>query len=895
MAPSAADGPADPTGPGQHGPTVGSQTGNSQPANKPPASKPPASKPPANKPPSGTASGGAAPGDMAAGDAIPGGAAPEADQPEGDRPGVADPRPTGPSLRTRLRAVVAVLLLSGAAAGAMIYASFSTVEQQLSAVAVQALPAVTQALHLSDSAIATAAALPRLVDAPSQSARESAFAVAYGLAGELRDQLADISIGNDQPAIEDTIIGPIRSTTDALIANLEAQNDMMDNQLNLAAIGRRIRLDAEAPRAALRSALWPLLSSFDTPEPLIQRADTLRRLSEAESALFSQITDAATVDGLQPIAAQLAQNRSNITQLLTTLPDNPGFAKVRAAGMLLTTNHQRAAEMLSHRRLQFDVDTEIAISVTESRGLIDELSRNIASLVHASEGIANAAATSARDDLAAARWWLIAIALLGPALPAAFIWFVFGPNITTRLDRLAAATRCIAAGDLKTPIPRPARDTMLRRDEIGDMTDALVVFRDAMVQLKASEASLRQSEALSNNSERRLRAILAGASAGIGLVDLTGHFAEINPAFRRITGYGDADLAKMTEADLTVDEDRLTSHQKIMDLLRGTVSSFHFEKRYRRADGTLIWVDISGSVLRGPEGQVDGLIFLAQDINERKQAEQELLERERELEDLNQQKNRFFSIIAHDLRSPFNAILGFAEILAQTDKTLSADKVTEYGQLLHGAARNLFDLLEQLLEWSRLQLDRVRFEPDAVDLKEAATLVLRAVKAQATQKGVDIVLDMVPTTAHADGGMIETVLRNLFGNAVKFTPSGGSVRITTAADPGPGRVGIVVADTGVGMTRTQTDDLFKMDRHQSTLGTDNEPGTGLGLLLCHELIGKHGGHIDVVSAPGEGSTFTVLVPAAGSVRPAEAAPTEPAHPSDPGAGTGGASPGDSRG
>lgn len=769
----------------------------------------------------------------------------------------------GPSLRTKLRAVVLVLMLSGGAAGAVIFTSFSTVESQLTEVADRALPTVMRALNLSETAVSTAAALPRLSAATTQSGRDAAFHEAVTQARRLRDLLTELADMSDRPGV----MGPMQNAARELVANVEAQNDLVRNRLDLAESGRQLRLTAETPRAVLRNNLTPLLSSPDLPDRAADQADELLRLVNSEAALFNQIANAANADWLRPIEAQLAQISGRLEEMLDELPQVASYEPIRRAVRTVLTNRQRAGALLAQQKLQFEVDTDIQAVVTESRALLDALSKGVGGLVDKADAAAEAATESTRRELISARAWLGLIALLGLVLPAGFVWFVFGPNITARLTRLADSTRRIAAGDLEAQIPHTPRRTLLLRDEIGEMTDSLAIFRDAMVRLKARETSLERSEALLSDSEQRLRAILSSASAGIGLVDLSGHFVEINPAFRRITGYDEQQLAGMTEDDLTADDDRLQSHQKIMDLLRGTVSSFHYEKRYRHAGGSLVWVDISGSVLRGPQGEVEGLIFLAQDINERKAAEQALKDREQELEELNHQKNRFFSIIAHDLRSPFNSILGFSEILADADRKLPPEKTREYAQVIRETARNVFELLEQLLEWARLQMNRVTFEPGPLDLREASRLAASATQAQAEQKGVAVSVDMPSLLAHADAGMIETVLRNLLGNAVKFTPSGGRISIVageTDAATDAGMVALAVRDTGVGMTEEQIDGLFRLDRHQSTPGTDNEPGTGLGLLLCRELIDKHDGRIRVESEPGTGTTFTIVLPAAGS-------------------------------
>jgi signal transduction histidine kinase len=230
------------------------------------------------------------------------------------------------------------------------------------------------------------------------------------------------------------------------------------------------------------------------------------------------------------------------------------------------------------------------------------------------------------------------------------------------------------------------------------------------------------------------------------------------------------------------------------------------------------------------------------------------------LERLNDHRNLLFGVISHDLKNPFNAILGYAELLERSAELLPPERLKEYVRNLREGARRAFDLVGNLLHWAQLQLESATLRPGSV---EVAPLVERCAEAQrgaAAVKGIEIAVEpaRVGLRIHADVAAAETVLRNLLANAVKFTPSGG--RVTVGARAVAGMVEIVVADTGVGIPENRLPTLFEIVAQRSTVGTGGESGTGLGLVLCRELTTRSGGRIEVESWPGRGSRFAVTLP-----------------------------------
>ena len=238
-----------------------------------------------------------------------------------------------------------------------------------------------------------------------------------------------------------------------------------------------------------------------------------------------------------------------------------------------------------------------------------------------------------------------------------------------------------------------------------------------------------------------------------------------------------------------------------------------------------------------------------------------LEESEDELQRLNASKDKFFSIIAHDLKSPFTALLGYTDILVQDFDELSNEEIKEFIGSLHETSRNVFQLLEGLLNWSRIQTGRMPYEPEIFDLDEICSLVVKLFGKNAERKNVEFKNQInAGIKVFADKEMINGVIRNLVSNAIKFTPTGGSLTIKSR-DLGNYHE-VSVCDTGVGISEKDIEKLFKIDIHHTTKGTENEMGTGIGLILCKELVEKNFGNIWVESEVNKGASFIFTIPKA---------------------------------
>ena len=269
-------------------------------------------------------------------------------------------------------------------------------------------------------------------------------------------------------------------------------------------------------------------------------------------------------------------------------------------------------------------------------------------------------------------------------------------------------------------------------------------------------------------------------------------------------------------------------------------------------------------ILTGVRIEIEGKIYLMGvgfDNTDHKKAEEEIKFQNEKLHKINSEKDKFFSIIAHDLKNPFNSILGFSELLAEKvkDKPVDPNEIQHYSNIILNSSNRVMDLLTNLMEWSRSQTGRIVFNPTQFDLLRLVTDIELLFTDNFKQKSIVFEKEISGSISiYADVAMISTILRNLISNAIKFTSLSG--KITISAEQKANELKITISDTGVGIPESAKNKLFRIDENYSTRGTQNEEGTGLGLILCKEFVEKIGGKIGVESELGKGSEFTFTIP-----------------------------------
>jgi PAS domain S-box-containing protein len=295
-------------------------------------------------------------------------------------------------------------------------------------------------------------------------------------------------------------------------------------------------------------------------------------------------------------------------------------------------------------------------------------------------------------------------------------------------------------------------------------------------------------------------------------------------------------------------------------VLDGEYVKFESHVKPKKADAKWMEFNLNKVALEN----IPMIIVVARDISKRKIFEMELenhkeileaqvKERTKELMLANEQKDKIYSVIAHDLRGPFSPIMGFAEMLQEDADTLSKQELKEYANNIYISAKRQHELLDDLLDWSRLQLDKISIAREDIELSQLAQNTVNILSELAAQKSISLTNNIPPTTVRADRNIVNTVLRNLISNAIKFTPEKGS--ITVAVIEKDDNYIVSVSDTGVGISNKKMDQILSENTTESSKGTNGEQGTGLGLPICISMINKHGGKLYANSNPEEGTTF----------------------------------------
>ena len=372
---------------------------------------------------------------------------------------------------------------------------------------------------------------------------------------------------------------------------------------------------------------------------------------------------------------------------------------------------------------------------------------------------------------------------------------------------------------------------------------------------------LMQAIARLEESELKFRNIYENSQEGIFQTRFDGTYISVNPALARMYGFTSPEELISSRTDIS--KEAYSDPSERNNFLRmmeesGYVKGYEYE--VRRKDGQKIWFYEDAHAVKDETGKIKFFEGFVIDITKRKQADAQVIQKTAELQKLNDEKDMFFSIIAHDLRSPFNSFLGLTQIMSEELSSLTITELQKITENLHNSAVNLFRLLENLLQWSRIEQGSLPFDPKMTDLKtdidESIAMVLESARNKEIAITYDIPKDFM---VYADSNMLQTVIRNLVYNSIKFTPYKGKITLEAKVD-GTKSTEISIKDTGIGMTTDIIDHLFKLDSKINRKGTHGEPSSGLGLVLCKEFITKHGGKIWVESAEGKGTTFYFTFP-----------------------------------
>ncbi|MEN8119944.1 MAG: PAS domain-containing sensor histidine kinase [Bacteroidota bacterium] len=392
--------------------------------------------------------------------------------------------------------------------------------------------------------------------------------------------------------------------------------------------------------------------------------------------------------------------------------------------------------------------------------------------------------------------------------------------------------------------------------ENGEVDKIITTINDITKQKKA-ELALKESE-------EKFRVIVETASDWIWEVDITGKFTYSSPNIYSILGYSKEEIIGKTPFDFMPETEKERVSKIFHEIVKQNKPIDKLENINIHKNGDLLVLQTSALPFFDSNNRLLGYRGIDRDITDHKKVEQALIEREAQLRESNITKDKFFSILAHDLKSPFNTMLGFSNLLINNFDKYDLQKQKQFLDVLNQDLKNTYKLLENLLLWSRSQRGTIDFNTKKENLYLLSVETLSLLNHLSENKSI-ILINQVPKDIYikADKNMLLTILRNLISNAIKFTPQSGEITISADSKTNKKKqnyIEISVKDSGVGIAKENLSNLFKISENISTKGTEGETGTGLGLILCKEFVEKHGGEIWVESEVGIGSEFIFSLP-----------------------------------
>ncbi|WP_372754884.1 PAS domain S-box protein, partial [Labilibaculum sp.] len=352
-------------------------------------------------------------------------------------------------------------------------------------------------------------------------------------------------------------------------------------------------------------------------------------------------------------------------------------------------------------------------------------------------------------------------------------------------------------------------------------------------------------------SEQRFRSLVENATDLIMRFDANHRHIFVNSAITPLIGIKPEEMIGKTHADLGFPKEKCELWEQEIDY------AFKSKKQHSldfsiALNGDLRYFEWQLIPELNAKGECETLLAIARDITDRKESEESLTESI-------STKNKFFSIVAHDLKNPFNALLPIAKNLAQNCSKMPVEQIIESAELLYSAAKQEYKLLENLLEWGRSQMGKIQFHAKSIVLRQLVQINIALYQTQIDQKNISVKLtNSSDIMVLADAYMLDAIVRNLFSNAIKFTQTGGEIQIRIAKENS--KVMLSIQDNGIGISKENQKKLFRIDTTYKRIGTCEESGTGLGLILCKEFASKMNGSISLNSKEGKGSIFTLYLP-----------------------------------
>jgi adenylate cyclase len=777
-------------------------------------------------------------------------------------------------LSVRWRLLIAFLGISAfavlaAAAGTYAFRQMTYVIERITE---QRVPSAFTALDLSRQAERIVAAAPTLLSARSQDQyREISTTITAevdrleGLFAQIRSD-ADPATGTAmEPAVE------------RLRRNLTALAGLVAGRLAVAshkeALLRRLSNATVAAQRLVAPALVVLDSKFaasrreqPTQGAPLPPAVIIEEIAEDLQMQKAQLEFAAIGDGL--LKASLAENTADIAVL--SFPLNRSLSTLRQISSDLSDPRlrarfdQRIAEfakliegqdsLLSARRTELGLVEDAERLLQENAGLSSQLTKAVDGLVHAARQDIQAASGEALmaqrvgDNVLRG---VVALSLLSSLL---IVWLYVDRNLVARLRNLSDSMLAIAGGNLRAPLPADSGD------EIGQMTKALAVFRDTAIEVE--EKNLREVA----NAKQRLIDAIESINEGFALYDADDRLVLCNSRYEELL-YPETDvpMAPGTPFETVI---RRAAELGLIQEAKGRADAWVAERLARHKNPVAAevqhrngdrWIQVSERRIAG-----GGTVAVYTDITEIKRRAAQLETARDQAMAATRAKSQFLTNMSHELRTPLNAIIGITEMLKEDAQETRDDPLIEPLDRIHHAGAHLLALINEILDLAKIESGKLELHPEDVDLGCLMEDVARTAESLAAKNGNRLEIGLAPDlgSIQADPVRVRQVVFNLLSNACKFT-KGGTVTLRAGRETGADgdHVSISVQDTGIGLTEEQCARLFQEFTQADSSTTRKYGGTGLGLAISRRLCRIMGGDIDVSSAMGQGSTFTVTLPA----------------------------------
>jgi PAS domain S-box-containing protein len=387
------------------------------------------------------------------------------------------------------------------------------------------------------------------------------------------------------------------------------------------------------------------------------------------------------------------------------------------------------------------------------------------------------------------------------------------------------------------------------------------------IQTEISNSTVKNinvEEAL-KESEKKLSLIAQNINDIIWICDVQGKFTYFSPSANKWLGYTQDEIDMLNIADILMPEYKEKARQQFIKRLEDEnngikTTDTEFIVPIVTKDGRIVPSEIKASPLRDSSNKYIGLVGVTRDATLRVQAEKNLLESEKQLKETIAAKDKFLSIIAHDLKSPFSALVGLTEVLKDRHDTMNFESRNEIIKSIYNSSLRTYNLLENLLAWTAIHTGRKNIDAVKFEIEEIIAVNIELLNEEIKRKQIEIIFNKKHRTfVLADRDMINTVIRNLLSNALKYTFNQSKIEVKVSPFDNS-MVKITVKDSGIGISKSNIEKLFKIDSNFSTPGLENEKGTGLGLILCKEFVEKNKGAIWVSTIPGNGSEFCFTLP-----------------------------------